>query len=249
MPPSSCCLQLFKGKIRFMEHKTGCLICGAELVYLPQTEPLTCQYCRQPFSADVRCAGGHFICDACHSQSADDFILQQCLASQTTNPFALAIELMDSPFVKMHGPEHHFLVPAVLLTAYYNRTGAPEQKARQLPRARQRAEKVPGGFCGSHGNCGAAVGTGIFISLITGATPLAEKEWQLSNRMTARSLTAIADHGGPRCCKRDSYLALSEAAIFLAEQFSVQLDGGAEIRCHFSALNAECRQSDCPYFG
>jgi hypothetical protein len=231
-----------------MEHKTGCLLCGAELVYLLQTETLTCQFCRQSFSADVRCANGHYICDTCHSQSADGFILQQCLASQTTDPFALAVELMDSPFVKMHGPEHHFLVPAVLLTAYYSESGEPEQKAKKLTQARQRAEKVPGGFCGSHGNCGAAVGTGIFISLVTGSTPLAKREWQLSNLMTARSLLVIANHGGPRCCKRNSFLALGEAVDFIAEQFGVQLDGSAEIACHFSPLNGECRGVECPYF-
>jgi hypothetical protein len=32
----------------------------------------------------------------------------------------MALNLMKNPQIKMHGPEHHFLVPAVLLAAYYN---------------------------------------------------------------------------------------------------------------------------------
>ncbi|VUT25840.1 MAG: hypothetical protein MOIL_01256 [Candidatus Methanolliviera sp. GoM_oil] len=59
-------------------------------------------------------------------------------------------------------------------------------------------QKNLGGFCGYHGDCGAAVGTGIFISLITDATPLSKHEWKLSNLMTAKSLLSIANHGGPR---------------------------------------------------
>ena len=35
-----------------------------------------------------------------------------------------------------------------------------------------RATDIKGGFCGFYGNCGAAVGTGIYVSIITGATPL-----------------------------------------------------------------------------
>ncbi|WP_394340397.1 DUF5714 domain-containing protein [Mariniphaga sediminis] len=32
--------------------------------------------------------------------------------------------------------------------------------------ANQWSGKVPGAFCGSHGSCGAAIGTGMFISTI-----------------------------------------------------------------------------------
>ena len=55
------------------------------------------------------------------------------------------------------------------------------------------------------------MGTGIFISLITDATPLSKEDWGLANRMTAASLNTIAEHGGPRCCKRDSFLAIMDA--------------------------------------
>jgi len=70
----------------------------------------------------------------------------------------------------------------------------------------------------------AAVGTGIFISLVTGATPLSRKAWRACNLMTARSLMSIASLGGPRCCKRDSYLAIREATNFLETEMGVTLE-------------------------
>ncbi len=64
----------------------------------------------------------------------------------------------------MHGPEHHFLVPAVLLASYYDKPAFSEERASKIKEARRRAKAVLGGFCDSHGNCGAAVGVGIYPS-------------------------------------------------------------------------------------
>jgi len=108
----------------------------------------------------------------------------------------------------MHGPEHHFLVPAVLIAAYYNLNVEYQTKIQNLKIARQRSEKIPGGFCGSHGTCGACIGAGIFFSIITQTTPLSGKTWQQSNLLTGTCLVEIAMKGGPRCCKRDTLLLL-----------------------------------------
>ena len=43
------------------------------------------------------------------------------------------------------------------------------------------------------------------------STPLAQEPWGLSNQMTARALDSIGKTGGPRCCKRDSWLAVQAA--------------------------------------
>lgn len=147
----------------------------------------------------------------------------------------------------MHGPEHHCLVPAALIAAYCNHQGEPGRKAALLRQARTRAGMVPGGFCGSHGTCGAAIGTGIFVSLITGSTPLKKQEWSLSNQMTARSQMVIARHGGPRCCKRDSWLAIRTAVTFVSERFGVTLPVLDTVRCEFGEINRECLQEACPF--
>jgi len=230
-----------------MSNRVDCLICGAELVYLTRADMFACAICGRSAQAEVRCADGHYVCDTCHAAPANAWIEAACLRSPERNPVRLAEELMRSPLVKMHGPEHHYLVPAVLLTAYYNALGQPDEKQGKLRTARQRAGNVLGGFCGFYGACGAGVGTGIFVSLITDATPLSTDAWSLANRMTAESLADIAARGGPRCCKRDTFLALRSAVAFTREHFSVELELDDTILCTFSDLNRECLQQDCPF--
>ncbi len=68
----------------------------------------------------------------------------------------MAVTLMRHPAISMHGPEHHFLVPAVLLAAYYRQHPGPDWTGK-LVQARKRSEGVRGGSCGMCGNCGAGV--------------------------------------------------------------------------------------------
>ncbi|MGD0659851.1 MAG: DUF5714 domain-containing protein [Syntrophorhabdales bacterium] len=232
-----------------MEQKSGCLYCGKELLYLDRPESCVCIYCKGTFSTQARCVDNHFVCDACHSLSANDLIERFTNACVWKDPLEMAITLMKSPSVKMHGPEHHFLVPAVLLSAFYNVKGEPAEKAGRIAKARQRAEHVLGGFCGFYGNCGAAVGTGIFMSVVTGATPLSTEEWRLSNLLTARSLHTIAEAGGPRCCKRDSFLAIQEARRFTKDRLGIEMDvNHGRVRCDFHYLNKECKKAECGFY-
>ena len=227
-----------------MEHKSGCCICGNELVYGKNDEQLICFYCGQTFDANVSCKDGHYVCDPCHSSSANDIIERFCIKSGSADPIELALSLMRHPAVKMHGPEHHFLVPAVLLSAYYNQNERLDEKETKIKQARNRAEKVLGGFCGTHGICGAAVGTGIFVSLITDTTPLSTEGWKQANRTTAKALNVIAEHGGPRCCKRDSFLAIQSIMELLNSHFQ----SSASITCEFSDHNKECLKEKCPFY-
>ena len=78
---------------------------------------------------------------------------------------------------------------------------------RLIPQSLNRGKAVPGGVCGFWGACGAGISAGMFISIISGATPLKNEPWGLANKMTSKALDAIGSIGGPRCCKRDSYMA------------------------------------------
>ncbi len=234
---------------KIVEQKSGCALCGKELLYTVQTEEMQCVFCGKVFKSQAKCVDNHFVCDTCHSLPAMDLIEHSTIASASKDPLDMAITLMKSPGVKMHGPEHHFLVPAVLLSAFYNASGQPKEKEARIKKARQRAEHVLGGFCGFYGNCGAAVGTGIFVSVMTDATPLSHGEWRQANLMTAQSLHAIAESGGPRCCKRDSFLAILKAIQFTKEQFQVQMvTAPATVRCEFHHLNKECKKTDCRFY-
>lgn len=231
-----------------MEHSSGCLICGSNLVYSERAEDVTCSYCGATETSTARCSRRHYVCDRCHNGSANDLIERFCCATRSCSPLAMAQLLMRNPLLKMHGPEHHFLVPAVLLAACYNRTGAPRQLVTEkIGLARQRAGDVKGGFCGMLGACGAAIGAGIFVSVMSGATPLADRERRLANAMTAHCLGVIAEHTGPRCCKREVFWALIAAREFIAGELGVDLPEEPLPVCTFSSLNRECLRERCSF--
>jgi len=228
------------------DHFQGCLVCGEALSYRDRALSVTCAFCGEAGSSPVSCAAGHFVCDTCHAAPARDVIERACRASAASDPLALATSLMRHPSLKLHGPEHHFLVPAVLLTALCNVRGLPAEKPGLLAEARRRADKVPGGSCGFQGACGAGVGVGIFASVATGATPLARETWGAANRATGRALTVIGGLGGPRCCKRTTWLAVLTGMRFAREQLKVRLPGEAGT-CEWSQANAECLGTPCPF--
>ena len=153
--------------------------------------------------------------------------------------------LMSQPFCHMHGPEHHVLVGSALLTAYKN-AGGDIDLPKMLLEMQSRGRQVPGGVCGFWGACGAGISSGMFVSLISGATPLSVEPWGLANRMTSKSLNAIGEIGGPRCCKRDSYLSILTATDFVKEHFGVEMEK-PEVVCIHSAQNNQCIGKRCPF--
>ncbi|HEY5731278.1 MAG TPA: DUF5714 domain-containing protein [Anaerolineales bacterium] len=227
--------------------KSNCLLCGEQLIYYTETRLLACAVCRHEFHSEASCEQGHFICNSCHSTSANEMIEKICIKSDSRKPVQLAIDLIKAPSISMHGPEHHFLVPAVLLTAFYNQKGDAQQKEKKIKVARQRADNVLGGFCGFYGACGAGVGTGIFISLVTDTTPLSAETWGLSNQMTAESLRCTGALDGPRCCKRDTFMSLKTARKFLKQKMDIMLDIPNTITCNFNEFNKECIEENCPF--
>lgn len=47
--------------------------------------------------------------------------------------------------------------------------------------------------------------------MITDSSPLSGQSWAYGNRATGEALLAVAEVGGPRCCKRCTYLSLASA--------------------------------------
>ena len=156
-------------------------------------------------------------------------------------------KIMADQYIYMHGPEHHVMAGAALLAAYHN-SGGEVDLDWALAEMKERGGQVPVGVCGFWGCCGAGVSTGIYMSILTGATPLSGNSWGLSNRMTARALDAIGRIGGPRCCKRDTFTALKEAALLTEEELGIQMELPDEIICNFSGDNQQCLRKKCPYY-
>ena len=222
-----------------------CLICGEPLEYLKAETDMTCSLCGKVFPSKTRCVRGHYVCDECHTQGFDQ-IFGVCLQETSRSPVAILNRLMALPFCHMHGPEHHIMVGAALLTAYRNAGGDIDLEAA-LREMRSRGAQVPGGACGFWGACGAGISTGQFLSIVTGSTPLGQEAFALAHKMTARSLGAIGEVGGPRCCKRDSYLSILQAIDFVAEHLGVQMDKPEAITCRHAPKNAQCIGKRCPF--
>ena len=86
----------------------------------------------------------------------------------------------------------------------------------------------------------------MFISIISGATPLKNEPWGLANKMTSKALDAIGSIGGPRCCKRDFYMAIISAIDYVAENFNIQMEKPV-IKCIHSDKNNQCIKERCPF--
>ena len=233
---------------RNMEHFTeNCMVCGKPLVYCESAKTKSCYICGAPYDTNAACEDGHYVCDGCHAEKGVLLITLKAGKATSRNPIEIATDMMRCPEINMHGPEHHYLAAAALLAAYKNAGGTVELKGALLL-ARQRAKLVPGGICGLWGSCGAGIATGIFVSIITGATPLSEEEWSMANRMTSRSLAVISQNGGPRCCKRNVQLAIYQAADFVKENFNIALELPERVLCEFFQRNKQCKQSKCMYY-
>ena len=221
-----------------------CVICGAALEYTERAELMKCTLCGKEVSSRVKCVKGHYVCDECHTDGASE-IVSVCLKSASRNPAEILDAMMSLPFCHMHGPEHHIMVGAALLTAYRNAGGEIELECA-LPEMLSRGREVPGGACGFWGACGAGISAGIFVSIVSGSTPLSVEPFRLSHMMTSSALAEIGRVGGPRCCKRDGYLSLLAAVDFARENFGVEMEK-PEIRCKFFHQNIQCIGFRCPF--
>lgn len=224
--------------------KDECLICKAPLIYLEKDEVMECAICHTKENSKTRCVNGHYVCNKCHTAGIDT-ILGLCLNSTSRNPIEIIEQMMSLPFCHMHGPEHHVMVGAALLTAYKNAGGDIDLESA-LIEMMNRGQSVPGGACGFWGACGAGISSGMFVSIISRSTPLSVEPFALSHKMTAKSLGAIGEIGGPRCCKRDSYLSILSAIDFVREHFGVEMER-PDVVCTRSGENNQCIGKRCPF--
>ena len=175
-------------------------------------------------------------------------IFSICLKTQSKNPVEIIRMMMAEPFCHMHGPEHHFMVGAALLTAFKN-AGGHVNLEEALKEMQNRAKSVPGGACGYWGACGAGISTGMFVSIILKASPLTQESWGQTILMTSRALEAIGKIGGPRCCKRVSFQALYSAAESMKKNLNIEVTVDNDVICHYSHRNLDCKRTECPFFG
>lgn len=229
-----------------------CEICGTELVYAIAQKDykiLPCDFCSKEYKANTYCPNGHYICDECHANEPISIIRDYCKTTDKKDPFEIADIIMKHPKFNLYGPEHHVLTPAVILTALKNNGVKKPDGSKilneDIDEAIRRASKIPGGWCGFYGSCGSGMGSGVAISIFTGATPAKDKQRTLANKMTSRSLNKIADDL-EHCCKRSVKISICESLDFLKEKFQIDLDYNPN-KCSFSEANPKCEKVRCTF--
>ena len=227
-----------------VRHRSGCMLCGAELVYDNQAREQACHFCGSRQQTNSRCREGHFICDRCHQEEGLEVIRHICLERSEQDMIRLLTIIRSHPAVPMHGPEHHALVPGVILAAFRNSGGRISHET--IGAGIERGAGIPGGACGFWGSCGAAIGAGIAASLILDATPLTPHPRQQAQEFGARVLAAIGGIRGGRCCQRETWLALTTTARLAPQYFGISLRADSVIHCSQYRQNRECIQKQCP---
>lgn len=174
-------------------------------------------------------------------------IVDACLKQTSTSPYQVFMNVARQDFVRMHGPEHHVLDGAALLSAYRS-AGGDVDLAAALAELMSRGLRMPGAMCGRWGVCGATASIGAALSILEQTGPLSDDDsWGSHMRYTSRALDGLSRIGGPRCCKRDAYVSLQTAVDYVHERFGVSLKKDS-IVCEFHPHNAQCLGKKCPFF-
>jgi MoaA/NifB/PqqE/SkfB family radical SAM enzyme/SAM-dependent methyltransferase len=227
-----------------LRHDSGCMVCGDPLVYREVESPAGCYYCQAILPANAVCESGHFVCDACHTTDGLSIIEHVCQTTRETDLIALLDMIRRHPAIPRHGPEHHVLVPAVILTAYRNLGG--EVTPEMFRTALSRSKSVPGGVCGFWGVCGVAVGVGIAFSLLLEANPVKPQERHQVLGAVQAVHGEMTSQEAARCCQRECWLALRQAAELSRELLPIPLRAEAPLVCRQNRERQDCLQSDCP---
>jgi hypothetical protein len=235
-----------------VEENLDCMVCGTKLVYSTGEKENICIYCGGIESSPIYCPNGHFVCDTCHSRDARAFLEKLVDIEKSTDPMEIVDRALSHPSFKFHGPEHHSLIPAAVLIAMKNRgisrtDGSPITKEVVLEGI-SRGAKIPGGFCGYAGTCGACVGAGVTVALFVGSTPTKGPERTVSHKATSTALYMSQD-GLRRCCKRATYYGMKAALDILRNEYDIDLGEPPEPKsCKYSVKSRDCQEELCPFY-
>lgn len=174
-------------------------------------------------------------------------IIETCLYEKSKNPVEIFYNIAKRDFIRIHGPEHHVLDGAALLTSFYNAGGQIDLQT-SLNELMKRGLQMPGATCGMWGVCGAVSSMGAALSIIDGTGPLSiDDSWGKHMEFTSKALSGLSQVGGPRCCKRDAFLSFQKAIEYINENYDIELVND-KIQCNFSEKNEQCIVEKCPFY-
>ena len=163
------------------------------------------------------------------------------------NPAHIIKNMAQKEYISIHGPEHHILDGACILTAFYN-AGGDIRLEESLNKVAREGLRMPGAMCGLWGICGAIASVGAALSIIDGTGPLSDDgTWGEHMKFTSQAIGELGRINGPRCCKRDAMIAFREGVRYINEHYNVTLEYEDQ-RCEFSDQNQQCLRERCPFY-
>ncbi len=175
-------------------------------------------------------------------------IIRDILNEKSKNPVTIFRNMADKDYIGIHGPEHHILDGACILTAYYNAGGHIDLETA-LRNMLLRGLQMPGAMCGMWGVCGAVTSIGAALAIIDETGPLSyDGSWGSHMEFTSAATETIGRTDGPRCCKRDAMFAFSKAVEYVNSHYDVKLEFD-NVRCIYSERNPQCIKERCPFWG
>ena len=109
------------------------------------------------------------------------------------------------------------------------------------------ATELPGGTCGYWGACSAGLAVGMAYCAILGSDPTAGIPRSIAHQAVSAILARIAQHTGPRCCRRDCLLALQVGCGLSADLLPGTVPTSHSARCDQAESNPECSGELCPF--
>ena len=174
-------------------------------------------------------------------------IIKDIQKETCTNPVRIFRNIASKEYVSIHGPEHHVLDGACILTAYYN-AGGKINLEESLGRLLKQGLQMPGAMCGLWGVCGAITSIGAALSIIDETGPLSDDgTWGNHMSFTSKAIGELGVINGPRCCKRDAMIAFKHGVEYINSHYDVQLEY-EKTNCEYSERNPQCIKDRCPFF-
>jgi hypothetical protein len=175
-----------------------------------------------------------------------ELIKEELKKSTSKNPVEISRNIMNKDFVNIHGSEHHFLDGGAFIVAFKNAGGETDIDA-SLDALAKRAQNMPGAMCGNWGVCGSVTSVGAALSILHDTGPLSNDGYYKDHmEFTSKVISRMSEIGGPRCCKRNAFISLSEGARYVKEKYDIDMEI-SPVKCEFSSHNIQCIGSNCPF--
>ena len=100
-------------------------------------------------------------------------IIEDIKLEEGCNPVRIFKNMAKKEYISIHGPEHHILDGACILTAFYNAGGGINLE-ESLQKIAREGLRMPGAMCGLWGVCGAVASVGAALAIIDGTGPLTD---------------------------------------------------------------------------